>query len=34
MADGPVVIKNLKYVFTVREIQHNLPVDDQLFEKP
>ena len=25
---------NLKYVFTVREIQHNLPVDDQLFEKP
>jgi len=25
---------NLKYVFTVREVKHNLPVDDKLFEKP
>ena len=25
---------NLKFVFTVREIKHNLPVDDKLFEKP
>ena len=25
---------NLKFVFTVREVKHNLPVDDQLFEKP
>ncbi|MFN2406748.1 MAG: thioredoxin family protein [Pyrinomonadaceae bacterium] len=25
---------NLRYVFTVREIKHNLPVDDKLFEKP
>ena len=25
---------NLKFIFTVREIKHNLPLDDQLFEKP
>ena len=25
---------NLKFVFTVREVKHNLPVDDSLFEKP
>ena len=25
---------NLKYVFTVREVKHNLPVDDKLFAKP
>lgn len=25
---------NLKYVFTVREVKHNVPVDDKLFEKP
>lgn len=25
---------NLKFVFTVREVKHNLPVDDELFEKP
>lgn len=25
---------NLKFVFTVREVKHNLPVDDNLFQKP
>ena len=25
---------NLKFVFTVSEVKHNLPVDDRLFEKP
>ena len=25
---------NLKFVFTVRDVKHNLPVDDKLFEKP
>ncbi len=25
---------NLKFVFTVREVKHNVPVDDKLFEKP
>ena len=25
---------NLKFVFTVREVKHNVPVDDRLFEKP
>ena len=25
---------NLKFVFTVREVKHNLPVEDRLFEKP
>lgn len=25
---------NLKFVFTVREVKHNLPLDDSLFEKP
>ena len=25
---------NLKYVFTVREVKHNVPVDDKLFAKP
>ena len=25
---------NLRYVFTVREVKHNVPVDDKLFEKP
>lgn len=25
---------NLKFVFTVTEIKHNLPLDDKLFEKP
>jgi hypothetical protein len=27
-------IPNLKFVFTVREVKHNLPVDDKIFEKP
>jgi hypothetical protein len=25
---------NLKFVFTVQEVKHNVPVDDRLFEKP
>jgi hypothetical protein len=25
---------NLKFVFTVRDVKHNLAVDDKLFEKP
>jgi len=25
---------NLKFVFTVRDVKHNVPVDDKLFEKP
>jgi hypothetical protein len=25
---------NLKFVFTVREVKHNLQVDDSVFEKP
>ena len=25
---------NLKFIFTVREIKHNLPLEDKLFEKP
>jgi hypothetical protein len=25
---------HLKFVFTVREVKHNLPVEDKLFEKP
>jgi Thioredoxin len=25
---------NLKFVFTVRDVKHNLPVDDKVFEKP
>jgi hypothetical protein len=28
------IMPNLKYVFTVREVKHNQPVDDKLFEKP
>ena len=25
---------NLKFIFTVREVKHNLPLEDKLFEKP
>jgi hypothetical protein len=28
------IMPNLRYVFTVREVKHNQPVDDKLFEKP
>jgi zinc protease len=27
-------LPNLKFVFTVRDVKHNVPVDDKLFEKP
>lgn len=27
-------LPNLKFVFTVRDVKHNLPVDDKVFEKP